>query len=187
MNEQEYIRACKQGDLQHFDALYSTYVQDIYRFVAYRIKGKEQTEDIVSDIFFKALDRIDSCDENRLFRTWLYTIARNTVIDHYRTHKHHASLDHEDAPDIHDTHQDIERDTINKESLAEVKDALHELTDDQREIVTLRVWDELSYKEIAAITGKTEGNCKMIFSRGVHELRDKVSLSSFALLVILSL
>ena len=184
MNEQEQIHACKKGELEHFEELYSAYVHDIYRFVYYRVRNKEVAEDVTSDIFFKALKGITHFKEGQSFRAWIYTIARNALIDHYRKHKDIASLDNEESPDVVDDAQGIEEKQHNVLILQQVKESLKALTEAQREIVTMRVWDELSYKEIAAITGKTEGNCKMIFSRAVGQLRDMVPVSVLIVLMV---
>jgi RNA polymerase sigma-70 factor (ECF subfamily) len=187
MNEQESIRACKRGELEHFEDLYSAYVHDIYRFVYYRVRNKEIAEDVTSDIFFKALRAITSFSEGQSFRAWIYTIARNTLVDHYRKHKDVQTLDADDAPDVVDEGEDIEERQHNILLLEQVKESLKKLSDTQQEIVTMRVWDELSYKEIAEITGKTEGNCKMIFSRAVGQLREMVPISVLIVLMVHSI
>jgi len=184
MNEQKCIRACKEGKLEYFEELYSQYVKDIYRFVFYRVRNKELAEDITSDVFFKALKAIGSFSEGQSFRAWIYTIARNTLIDQYRKHKDITSLDNEDTPDVRDESQDVEKQAHHTLLLEQVQDALKHLSESQRDVVIMRVWDELSYKEIAEITGKTEGNCKMIFSRAVVQMRELVPLSLLLLLLV---
>lgn len=187
MNEHKVLKACQEGELERFEELYNTYVKDIYRFVYYRVRNKEVAEDLTGDVFLKALGAISGFRQGSAFRPWLYAIARNTVIDHYRVSKEKAtvSLDDDEAPDV-PGHHDVERETEAKHTLGQVRDALEKLSEAQREIVVMRVWDELSYKEIAEITGKTEGNCKVIFSRAVAEIRTMVPLSAFILLVIKS-
>lgn len=187
MSEQESIQACQRGELEYFENLYGAYVHDIYRFVYYRVRNKEIAEDITSDIFFKALKGIARFSEGQSFRAWIYTIARNTLIDHYRKHKDITSLDNDDAPDVIDESQNIEEEQHNVLLIEQVRTSLKQLSKAQQEIVIMRVWDELSYKEIAEITGKTEGNCKMIFSRAVGQLRDLVPASALLVLVVHSI
>lgn len=184
MTEKEHIIACKRGDLTFFEELYNAHVNDIYAFINYRVRNKEATEDIVGDVFFKALRNIEKCDENQSFRPWIYTIARNTLIDFYRKKKDIQSIDIDDTPDIADEGIDIEKHARDKETLDTVKNAIETLNQAQREIVMMRVWDELSYKEIALITGKTEGNCKMIFSRSIVEIRHLIPLSTLVLVLL---
>lgn len=181
MDEQEYIRACKEGRLENFEALFNAYVEEIYRFLQYRVKNKEQAEDLTQDTFLKALKGIRGFKDGVPFRPWLYRIARNVLVDHYRAHHDTTSLDDDDALDVADW-QDVEREADAKYTLLQVQDALNKLPSLQRDIVMMRVWDGLSYKEIAEILEKTEGNCKMIFSRAVVRLRDMVPLTAFVML-----
>ncbi len=181
MDEQNAIHTCKEGNLESFDGLYSAYVAEIFRFLQYRVKNKERAEDLTQDTFLKALKGIQNFDESLSFRPWIFQIARNVLIDHYRSNHETVSLDDEESPDVASS-QNIEREAHARHTLAEVQEALSELSGLQRDIVIMRVWDELSYKEIAEIVGKTEGNCKVIFSRAVVRLRDMVPLTTFIIL-----
>ncbi|MCK5027542.1 MAG: RNA polymerase sigma factor [Candidatus Pacebacteria bacterium] len=183
MDELAIIQKCQGGDMSSFEELYDAYVEKIYRFLYYRTKSKETAEDLTSETFFKAMRGIARANDIKQFGAWLYKIANNTLIDHYRTQKHHASLDDEEVMEVKDP-QNIERDSENKFVLEQVRKELKKLTDIQQQIVTMRVWDDLSYKEIAEIVGKTEGNCKVIFSRATAQLRKTVPLAAFILFVL---
>jgi RNA polymerase sigma-70 factor (ECF subfamily) len=113
------------------------------------------------------------------FRPWIYTIARNAVIDHYRTHRQHAHID--DVWDLAGD-EDIARDADLKSALNNVQKYLQQLDAVQRDIVLLRVWQGMSYAEIAAIVGKSPDNCKVIFSRVVRKMR-----ADLAMLLIMTL
>ncbi|PIR75566.1 MAG: hypothetical protein CO030_02135 [Candidatus Magasanikbacteria bacterium CG_4_9_14_0_2_um_filter_42_11] len=83
---QRWADAATHGDREAFGQLYDLYIKEIYRFVYYKTHQKETAADITADIFVKALHKIDTFDAMKgSFRTWLYTIARSAVIDHYRT------------------------------------------------------------------------------------------------------
>jgi RNA polymerase sigma-70 factor, ECF subfamily len=124
------------------------------------------------------LKNIQSVDSSRAIISWLYKIAHNSVLDHYRTTRHQDDID--DCYDLHDG-----TDTIgaldNAEEVKKVKEYLHKLTPTERDIVIMRVWQELSYKEIADIIGKSEANCKMIYSRTLKKLRTLMPLAVFLL------
>jgi RNA polymerase sigma-70 factor (ECF subfamily) len=166
-----YARACQQGDTNAFGVLYDRYIDKIYRFVYYKVYVKEVSEDIVSDVFHKALQKIKTFDADKgTFSAWIYRIARNSVIDHYRKDKGDVPID-----DIFDVGFD-ERTPESLDAvaaLAKVSEYLETLSAKQREIITLRVWEEMSYQEIAAIVGGSEDSVKMAFSRGIRELREK--------------
>jgi len=177
-NDLSLISACQAGDAQAFGQLYDRYFKKIYSFVYYKISHKENTEDLVSDIFYKALNNLSKFNSRKgSFNSWLYRIARNTVIDYYRTNKN--SQDIETVSDLSFS-TELGDDLDRSFQIAEIEDKMKLLNDAQREIIILRVWQQLSYKEISEIVGKSEANCKMIFSRGIKELR--LSLASLVLL-----
>lgn len=182
IHDDVYIQKFKAGESEAFGILYDRYAQKIYRFVYYKIFNKEVTEDIVSDIFYKALERIDSFDPQKgLFSTWIYRIARNTVIDRYRTKKQTVDIDN-----IFDLGVDerTEEKLDAEATLEKVSQYLETLTAQQREIVTLRIWEEMSYKEIAEIVGGNEGSVKMAFSRTIRDVREKMGPLAVLLLML---
>jgi len=174
IDEKNIVINCQNGKIDDFSILYCKYVKKIYKFIYYKVQHRETAEDLTSLTFMKALDKINSFSNARsTFSTWIYTIARNNVIDFYRTNKN--NLDINDIWDLED-HTDIERDADAKSKLVKVEKYLKELKAEQREIIMLRVWEDMSYREIAEITGKSEGNCKVIFFRALKELKTKMPL-----------
>ena len=165
------VLALKGGESAAFGALYDRYVGKIYRFVYYKTFVKETAEDITSDVFHKAFERIASFNpEKGNFSQWIYRIARNAVIDHYRTQKKNVPI--EDVFDIGEEDRTIaEHDVLL--TMAHVRTYLEKLSPKQREIITLRIWEEKSYREIAEIVEGTEDSVKMAFSRAMKDLREK--------------
>jgi RNA polymerase sigma-70 factor (ECF subfamily) len=177
-----YVKRCQSGETEAFGILYDRYLDKIYRFVYYKTFNQETAEDITSSVFFKALEKINSYNEGKgSFSSWLYQIARNSVIDHYRTSKNDLSLE-----DVFEQGVDERTpETIDALSaLKTVQTYLETLDAKQREIITLRIWEDKSYKEIAEILGGSEGSVKMAFSRGIRELREKCGPVSPLLLMI---
>lgn len=183
-NEKELIQRSQQGDRQAFGLLYDRYVRVIYNFIFYKTFHKESAEDLTSQTFFKALRTIDRVDPSRPFQSWLFKIAHNSVIDHYRSHKEHRDVD--DFWDLSDEDVDVVGDIDKADQIKRIKEHLKELNTTEREIVMLRVWQELSYKEIAEIVGKTESNCKVIYSRALEKLRKTMPVALLLLLLLKS-
>jgi len=182
MDELSLIQKIQRGETEAFSKLYDKYIQKIYNFIYYKTYHQQTAEDLTSVTFTKALEKIASFDYKKAnFSTWLYSIARYTIIDFYRQEKPNLSLD--DVWDLSDK-ENIEIDTQNKINLKEIKKYLKNLDVEKREIVFLRVWEGLNYKEIAEIIGKEENNCKMIFSRTMHKLRKEMPLALFIFLLI---
>ncbi len=180
--EQDLIRRCQRGDAEAFGGVYDLYVRKIHDFIYYRVHHRETAQDLTSETFLKAVRNIGGFDPGKgSISAWLYRIARNTVIDHYRTR--HAELEIDDAWDLasgSDAGADI--DALMK--IDSVRSEMKKLKSEQREVVIMRVWQELSYKEIAAILGKSEANCKMIFSRSLKQLRAGLPLAAFIAFIL---
>lgn len=181
-NEKQLIILCQKGRWENFSPLYDFYVKKIYKYIYFKVKHQENTEDLVSTVFFKAVSNLKKFStEKNYFSAWLYKIAKNVVADYYRFKKEESGLD-----DIwglqadNDTEEEIE----NKEKKEIIKKALKSLKTEQREVVILRVWHELSYKEISQIIKKKESNTKMIFCRAVKNLKHEIPFSLFIYLLI---
>lgn len=180
--EKALILECQKGNMKSFGALYDEYIRRIYNFVYYKTHHKETAEDLTGQTFYKALKNIGQCDPARSFSSWLYRIARNTVIDYYRSKR--PLVDIEDVWDLADD-RDFISDLDAKLQIEKVKGYLTNLPSPQRDIIIMRVWLEMPYKEIAEIIGKTEENCRVTFSRAVAELREAIPLA--AALIALSI
>ena len=171
------IYSCQKGELEKFSILYNKYIKRIYDFIFYKVHHKETAEDITSQIFFKALNKIQGFDPKKgTLQAWLYQIARNTVIDYYRTKKENKNI--EDAWDLCGD-DDLERDIDAKAKLQELEKYISKLKSDHRDILIMRIWQDLSYKEIAEAMGKSEDSCKMQFSRCIRKLREEMPMIVF--------
>lgn len=183
-NEADIVQKAQAGDAEAFGRLYDHYLDAIYRFIYYKTFSREVAEDLTSDTFFKAFRQLGSYHSGRgRFNSWLYQIARNTVIDHYRTKKETVTID--DVFDIgHDERTPEQLDAL--AGLAKVEEYLKTLPARQREIITLRIWEGKSFDEIATILGGTEASMKMAFSRSIRQLRAVCGESAPLLLLLLA-
>ena len=171
------ILDCQNGDMSRFGFLYDLYIKKIYNFIYFKTHHKENAEDLTSRTFMKALQNIGSFNtEKGTFQSWIYQIARNTVIDHYRTAKNDVNI--EDAWDLHDG-QDAEKDLDIKMSISKVEKYLSKMKSDHRDIIIMRIWQGMTYKEIAEIMGKTEAGSKMMYSRAINSLRQEMPATVF--------
>jgi RNA polymerase sigma factor (sigma-70 family) len=176
-NDPQLVRQALSGDTHAAARLYDAYARRIYDYLYYRCHHRETAEDLASQTFLKALEKLGSFDQEKgSFSAWLHRIARNALIDHFRATK--PADDIEDVFDRLRSGDDPSRDAETAERLRAVEKRVAELPSAQREVVLLRVWDELSYAEIAAITGKSEAACKMSFSRAMSGVREDRELTS---------
>jgi len=169
IEEQTIIEHCKEGRLGEFEKLYDIYFQKIYNFIYYRTGHKETAEDLTSKTFIKALDNIKDFKGGN-FSAWIYCIARNQVIDQYRAKKNVVDIDKISLGREMSSNLDA------KNKLKEVSKYLDKIKPEHKEVIIMRVWDELSYREISEIMKKSEASCKIIFSRAISKLRQEVAM-----------
>lgn len=182
VNDVSLMKAVQTGDRASFGLLYDRHIKELYTFIYYKTHHKETAEDITSQVFMKALDKANTYSEAKgTVRGWLYKIARNAVIDHYRTAK--PMQDIEDAWDVADT-EDVDQNIDVKDKISAVKAYLSQLSADQCDVIIMRLWQEMSYEEIAATLQKSEASCKMSYSRGIKKLKDIMPLALFVSLFL---
>jgi len=169
--EKQVIIDAIGGEASAFGLLYDHYHPAIYRFVLIKVGRREEAEDLTHQVFLSAWQNIKKYkDLGYPFGSWLYQIARNQVIDHYRTAKRTQSLEDLD-PDYAVSSSDDEADTENKLEMEKIKTALTKLKPLYQDIVIMRFIEELSIKETAAALGKSEGAIKLLQHRAIKQLR----------------
>ncbi|PID70283.1 hypothetical protein CSB37_02765 [bacterium DOLZORAL124_38_8] len=172
--EEQYINACKNGQTDAFSFLYEAHFESVYKFVYYKTMHKETAEDITSQTFLKALDKIGSFNAKQsMFKTWLFTIARNLIIDFYRTEKKYTDID--DVWDITLMSQEEDSPAIadfvdQQDSYKSLHQTLNKLDTKTRETLMLRFWHDLSWKEVAELQSDSVSATKMRASRGIKKL-----------------
>jgi RNA polymerase sigma-70 factor (ECF subfamily) len=174
LNEIDLIKNCQNGQSEAFAEIYDRYFEKIYKFIYYKVGHRETAEDLCSLTFTKALESIKKFNADKaLLSAWIYKIARNNVVDYYRSKKEIYDIDK--ATDLY--HEENFSENMTKAAqLENIKEKLKLLTEDQREIIVMRVWNEMSYKEISEVVGKSENNCKVIFSRSLKQLRYSLTI-----------
>lgn len=143
-----------QQDPQGFAVLYDKYFDQIYRYVYRRVSDKEMVNDLVSQTFYDALAHIKSFEwRGYPFSSWLYKIAHNNVLKWYREHSKAQKVSLDDIGELADLTVDQKRDASQKEKQLEVQKVLDQLEPEEREIIRLKFFEEVSNIEIAEIMG----------------------------------
>ena len=179
-HDNKIIERIRNGDTESFTFLYDAYVRKIYDFIFFRTFHKETAEDLTSQVFIKALEKFSSFNSSKgSFSTWLYAIARNTVIDNSRTGKSFEDISEYENLTSGENISEIADNTLKIEKVGQL---LQKLPEDIREIVVMRAWDGLSYKEISQILQKNEGSIKMAFFRASEKLKQNAHIALVILL-----
>jgi RNA polymerase sigma-70 factor (ECF subfamily) len=170
--EKDLIERAIMGESSAFGSLYDKYQPNIYRFVLIKVGRREDAEDITHQAFLHAWQHIRTYTHRGFpFSSWLYRIARNKVIDHYRTRGREPYLEELDAESfVEETSLHVTLDV--RMTLARVHRALKHLKGDQQDVIVMRFVEDLSVKETAAALGKSEGAIKLIQHRAIKELKN---------------
>ncbi len=158
-------------DEQAFEQLYNIFFPKIYQYIYHRVNSKEITEDLVSDIFLKVVRNLPSLKNPEDIKSWTFSIAKNSLIDHYRK----AGRKKEDSSEAVSDDLTFQTETpedslLDQEHSQEILSALNILSEEQQEVIQLRFIHELKIKEIASVMNKSEGAIKGLLYRGLNKL-----------------
>lgn len=159
-----------------FGRLYEIYLPKIYQYTRYRISDKEAAEDLTSDIFNKALDGFKRFNpEQASFSTWIFSIARNTIIDYYRKHAKEMKVLRNTEPESAVSSDSPEERLSRSEEIVRLRECIVKLNDNEQELISLKFSGGITNREIARITGLSESNVGTILCRAIRKLRDDFS------------
>jgi RNA polymerase sigma-70 factor (ECF subfamily) len=160
MTDEELVVAYAQGNNSAFDILLNRHKSNIYSYIYFIVHNKELTEDIFQETFVKAIMTIKQgrYTENGKFRAWISRIAHNLIIDNYRQEKNEQTISNDECEiDLFNNSKlsegNIEDEIVKEQILADVRKLINYLPDNQKEVLILRYYQDLSFKEIADITG----------------------------------
>jgi len=168
----------KKKDKNAFIEAYDLYADDVYRFVFFKIGNTEEAKDLTSAVFLKVWNYAQSkgLDASKSLRAFIYKTARNSIIDHYRQLREtEARLDSGEGgliDTLADEKQDLVKQTEILSDMALVMASLGKLKEEYRETILMRFIDELSFAEIAEVTGKTVGSVRIQTFRALQALKD---------------
>ena len=176
VEEKLLLYKIKKNDKEAFVKAYDLYVDQIHRFIYFKVGSREEAEDLCSAVFLKTWNYIleNTLKDHKTLKALLYKIARNLIIDHYRKNKNKEtiSLDGDNGIQIIDEQQGAAKIMELKTDLLVLETKLPELKDEYREVIILRFVNELSIKEIAEILDKPKGNIRVLIFRALKALKE---------------
>ena len=151
-----------------FEEIYNSYFSDVYRFILKLSNDQYVAEEITQETFYKALKNIDNFKGNSHIKVWLCQIAKNTYFTKYNQKNKENQYNYNDE----NLSNSIEKLLIDKESVISVHKALHSLEEPYKEVFTLRVFGELTFKQIGDIFNKTESWSRVVYHRSRIKLKN---------------
>ena len=166
-SDEQLMLAFAAGDAHAFEVLYDRHTLPVWRFVMRSVNDKALADDLVQDVWFSLARQAPAYEVRARWRTWLFTLAHHRLVDHWRTHRHHASLDAatEDGASLADTLAaesgfGPERRLTSREQAQALLDALAALPANQREAFLVQAEGGLSLAEIAQTTAVSPETAK---------------------------
>ncbi|WP_134687320.1 RNA polymerase sigma factor [Brevibacillus migulae] len=154
-----------------FTELYDEYFDRVNRYLRYRVHNSWDADDLTTTVFLKALEKFDQYSRTNPFASWIFRIAHNAFVDFVRKNRE-IPVEHDDylADETDETWQP-EQQVLTNEEIALLRDRLELLTQDQRDVLTLRYFGDLKIHQVAEVLGKTESSVKMISYRALQQLK----------------
>jgi RNA polymerase sigma-70 factor (ECF subfamily) len=160
LNDQELVQAYIKGDQTAIELLITRHRSKVFTYIVLTIKNQQLAEDLFQETFIKVIQslRAGKYKDNGRFLSWVIRIAHNLIIDHFRKEKQMNSVSNDDTEvDLFNSKKfsdkNIEEIIVSNQIRSELRTIINELPSDQREVVLLRHYGELSFKEIADQTG----------------------------------
>jgi RNA polymerase sigma-70 factor (ECF subfamily) len=170
LEEADLIGRAKALEEAALSELYQRHVDDIFRYIYYRVGDESVAEDLTSEVFIRMLQGLpDFTLRGPPFAAWLYRIAHARVVDHFRRQKVRAHLPLDER--LPSAEQHPERAVELEEEQRALLDAIRQLTEEQQEVLLLKFVEGHSNAEIAAILDKTEGAVKSLQHRALASLQ----------------
>jgi RNA polymerase sigma-70 factor (ECF subfamily) len=170
LSEEYLVQQAVNGNQAAFTQLYNQNFDRIHRYIYIKVRDRAEAEDLTQDVFIRALESIGTYKWRDLpFAAWLFKIAHNRVIDHVRkqSKEKRAPLEEAYTKSVEDPIQMTERDY----EVYQLKVALEQLPEAQRDVATLRFIAQLSIAEVARTLGKSEGTVKALQFNATASLR----------------
>ena len=162
-----------QSTAEAFSVFYEQYLPKIFKYISYRINDKFMAEDLTAVVFEKALTKYKTYSSNKAaISTWLFTIAKNTLIDHFREAQREKTVQLDETLDIPQDARTPEQAVIEKEKWQTLRRCLASLASNEREIITLKFSSQMTNRQIAQVLGLSDSNVGVILYRAIRRLRD---------------
>ncbi len=167
--EKNIIERAVRGESSAFGLLYDYYQPKIYRFIYLKVSHREEAEDLTHQVFLSSWQNINKYEFKGFpFSSLLYQIARNRVIDYYRTKKKNISLENIAEPGI----KSFTEETIdNNLNFKKIKQAINQLNSDQQDVIIMRFIEDFSPQETARAINKSCGAVRLLQYRAIKNLR----------------
>jgi RNA polymerase sigma-70 factor, ECF subfamily len=179
-DEAVLVSRAKGGDRSALEALVRQNYGTVYRFLLSRVRDEDRAADLTQDTFMRASRSIENFRGQASFRTWLLTIATNQLRNSVRARQRKNEVDLTRVDDLPSPSEGPDVKAEDRAEIGRVQAMLDRLPEKQRLTVSLRLHDDLSFREIAEVLGSSEGSARVNFFHGIRRLRELLNESRSA-------
>lgn len=172
ISDSELVEQATKGDKEAFGNLYECYLDEIYRYVYFRVFNHQEAEDLTETVFLKAWEALPKSRKRiKNFRAWLYRIAHNLVIDYRR--KKSPEIPEAESP-VREDPTEIGTVIEEKQESQTIMQALARLEFKYRQVIVMRFFNQMSHAEVAQVLDIEEGHVRVLQYRGLKKLRQLI-------------
>ena len=161
-----------------YEDIVKNYINLVYFFAKKSLSNQSDIDDAVQETFLKGMktyDRFTFKSEGEL-KSWLLTVCRNVIVDSFRANKNNLSIEANeiDIPDDHNTEEWLEDQMSQTQELEKIKKVLVTMKPMEQELIRLRIFEEMEFKQIAVALGTNDAAVKMRYYRAIEKLKDSI-------------
>ncbi|MCL2068347.1 MAG: sigma-70 family RNA polymerase sigma factor [Oscillospiraceae bacterium] len=158
--------------MKDFESLYGEYFPKVYNYIYYRLLDRDRADDLASEVFMRAFEKLHTYDEGKAkLSTWVFSIARNALIDELRRKKDAVSLDEDDRPDV-PSDFDVQLEYIKSEERRALYALLARINARDRDIIAMKYFAGMTNRGIAAELGMNESTVSSVLFNTIGKLRE---------------
>jgi|SRR3989344_127032 len=159
---------------EQFSRIYDEYIEKIYRFVFLKVDSRETAEDITSKVFLKGWEAYNKSKNIENHGSFLYKIARNAVVDHYRGKGKIKTVSSDNVPETVDVSMNVHEKAMFNADMEVVKAAINNLKKDYQDVLIWHYLEDMDTAQIAQILDKSEGTVRVAIHRGLKALKNEL-------------
>jgi len=175
-NLPKLLALAAEGNRHSFGEFYELHLNEIYRYILFRVYDRNEAEDLTAKVFLEAWEDLTSRQHLRRIRNiraWIYRIAQNKVIDFHRTRKPQEPID--DNPDKRLQGAWLESELDGLSISRKLAEGVQQLSAKYQEVIILRFISQMSHAEVAEIMNITEGHVRVLQYRALQQMRELMS------------
>ncbi len=164
-------------NFEQFNEYYQAHMPQVYGYVYMRTgRNKELAEDIVSEIFLKAVENFDQFDNKKgAFKSWIFQITKNYLIDHFRAQKNRETTSLDELENVIKSANNTSKSAQGEIEKEIIKEAIDSLPSAKKELIILRYFSGYAYEEIAEVTKENANKIRVTVHRTLQELSRKLN------------